>query len=367
MENIKSNIKKKLLAKLEKIRNKLKQEKDIYISKEHEEICEYFNKYHQLKLKIIAKYKSIKFESADDSINLANSNTKLLKFRKEGINKIPFKNKPIEVFLSYNQYNKKFINKFQKIIDIDYFKDFIKEQDKFIKSLSIREIYNIKAYTFNGDTIINSYINNTLDISKVDLDINARCIFFFQFLDYFTSNPIYKGANVPITNDIEFIAFIKNNYKKFDIAIYIHVINQYIKEMKAIFDKAPRNKKKFFVYRGVNDNYISNEVSQKKTRGYFTSNRFISTSLVFNVAVGFSKKDVRIVYEIAIEEGVPVIFIQGISYIKGEIEILLPINSTFYIEYALKKDTYYRDTNEICYTTAKKNINIVSLSYFDYI
>jgi len=361
-------INEKLKYKLEKIREKIKKDKDIYISKEHEDICFYYKKYKEyLKIK---KNKKITFSYLDDKIYYDNSKKYFLTLRKTNKN-ISFAKKNISIEITYNPINKSFINKLQKTVDIDYIQSIFKEQDKFFKSLSVREVFNLKHYTFHGDNVLNSYINNTLNISNINIDYNNETTFFYQFLDYFIANPIYNGNKVPIDDDEKFIDFLKNNYYKFDMSIYTYILNLYIKEIKAIFDKAPKNKQKFYVYRGVNDNYISKKVAQNKSKGYFTSDRYVSTSLFINEALRFiGNGNDNIIYEIAIEPNVPIIFMQSISYVKNEFEVLLPINSTFFIEYALKKRTLFTDKSLICFDSkdekGTKTINMTCLSYFDY-
>lgn len=369
MDNIKSNIKKKLLAKLEKVRDKIRKEKELFISKEHEEICYYYNEYLRYLNKTNMKVKTIVFEYLDDGIEQEFDKQMFLKLRKNK-KEIKFNYNSSLFTLDYNDYNKKFINKSQKIIDVKYIQDLIKEQDKFLKSLSLREVFNLKHYTSLGDTIINSFIDNTFNIKKVAIPYTIRSLFFYQFLDYFTMNPIYNGNNVPIDNDTKFILFLNYNYLDFNKNIYKFVIELYIKELKEIFDKAPRNKKKFFVYRGVKDNYIAEQITKNKTRGYFTSNRFTSTSLSFNKAMIFTNTyKNRYIYEISIEEGVPVIFMNGISFYKNEFEILLPINSTFYVNYARKEFYDFKNKATLCYLPEDNSSigTMVSMSYFDYI
>lgn len=71
-------------------------------------------------------------------------------------------------------------------------------------------------------------------------------------------------------------------------------------------------------------------------------------------------------YEIKVEKGLPLIFIGGIkaNKLNKKLNILIANNSTFYIDYVLKKFKYYDDFN-ICITNKGKDVNITSLVYYD--
>jgi len=213
------------------------------------------------------------------------------------------------------------------------------------------------------------FINKTFSIEFLIIDYNTSSLLYFQFLDYFSHNRIFNDKEVNIDNSQEFLKFIKSNYKTFSTDIYNQVIAFYIQELIEIFKKAPKTKEVMYVYRVVKDNYISKEVSKNKTRGVFTSNRFTSVSLFAEIAIKYFTNMNNILYEIKIEKGMPVIFIDSISLHKGENEILLPFNSSFYIDYALKKIRYYKDkTGIICYdksSSHSREFNITSLVYYN--
>lgn len=52
--------------------------------------------------------------------------------------------------------------------------------------------------------------------------------------------------------------------------------------------------------------------------------------------------------KILVEKGVPLIFVEGITLAKGDFEVIMPINSKLYIDYALKKVNYYKTKDDIC-------------------
>jgi len=370
-------ISKALLNKLEKIRIKIKQDNDLYISKEHKKMCNYYKKYQEFtkkeikidnekekekqlyyynkyqelyeKTEIIEKEVNLKFIT--DTIGQMTQKRHLLEYlNSEPRSKyLPFNYTNYNYKINYNKYNHKFINNLQKFLNFDIIQDFLQEQDKFIKSLSMRELYNLKHYTFQGDTLIIKFLNNEFNISQLLIAYSISTLLYFQFNDYFKKNPIFKGNRVNYRNSEAFIEFLNSNYHNFSMEIYEYVLTLYIEELQEIFKKAPKINHVLYVYRGVEDNYINKEVSKNKSKGYFISKRFISTSLIPEIAINYSLKSInKILYEIKIEKGTPVIFLAGISFFKNEMEVLLPIDTTLYIDYASKKVKYYENKRILC-------------------
>ena len=362
----------KLLSKLEKSRKQILKDNDIYVSKEHKQLCYYNEKLIELKkkIKILNKHIEINYKN-----NILVNNSELDTFiekRSEGDNSsLDYSDKIYKYNIKYNEYNKKFINKIQEHIDVNNLNEFIEQQNTFIESLNIRDIYNLKYYTYRGDIYLNSYIdcggifdpnvikNNGGGIVDDDSDL---CYYFFQFSDYFKLNNNYKGEEIPLDNDQLFIKFLKNNYLDFNEDIYKFVFETYIKELKEIFNKAPRTKHEIVLYRGVNENYILNQ----SKKGYYITNHFSSTSLFTEIAYNYTKKK-KIILKIIVEKGLPLIFVEGITLAKGDYEVIMPIHSTLYIDYALKKINYYKTRDDICPTINNDNtINMTTVIFMKY-
>jgi hypothetical protein len=362
----------RLLSKLEKSREQIIKDNDIYINKEHKLLCYYNEKLIELKkkLKVLNKHIEINYK---ENILINNSELEtFLEKRKEDNNSIlDYKNKIYRYIIKYNEYNKKFINKIQEYIDEKNLSEFIEKQNNFIESLNIREIYNLKYYTYRGDIYLNSYIDNdgifdpNIILSNgngiVD-DDSDLCYYFFQFYDYFKINNNYNGNEVPIDNDQLFINFIRDNYLNFNNEIYKYVFDTYIIELKGLFNKAPRTLNRVVLYRGINESYI---LKQSK-KGYYITNHFSSTSLFPEIAYNYTKKN-KIILKIIVEKGMPLIFVEGITLAKGDFEVIMPINSTLYIDYALKKIAYYKTNDDICPSKdSNNNINLTTVIYMDY-
>jgi hypothetical protein len=82
-----------------------------------------------------------------------NNNSELQTFLEKRHNKTNFQfvDADYTYVLKYNEYNKKFINKIQNYIDVKNLQDFLQMQSNFLESLSMREIYTLKYYTYHGD------------------------------------------------------------------------------------------------------------------------------------------------------------------------------------------------------------------------
>ena len=221
----------------------------------------------------------------------------------------------------------------------------------------MRELSNLKSYIDDGYIYIQKWINKEFNIS--DINYNKSIFLYFQFLDYFTSNPIFNGINSNYNNHTRFLDFIKNNYTNFTLEIYEYSIKLYIEELNKLFKKAPRTKEIIYIYSYTNDNYISKKVSKNKSLGYYISDNFITGSIFPNKLLELLTSPEDLIYEIKLEKDIPVIFLKGIvndKYSKNE--IILPMKSTFYIEYANKKIKYSDDVKSIC---AFKELNMTSL------
>jgi len=158
---ISDTIRSSLTQKLSKARKTIKENKDIYLDSDHEQLCLYYKKYQELLKQFNTKKTKITYETLKlDKHILSQDHTDDL---------ITFKNNNINIDLLYNEYNKKFINKLYVLNDVSYYEEWIKEQNTFIKSLSPEEIYTLRCHTHDGDVIVNYFINNNF---KIDIDID---------------------------------------------------------------------------------------------------------------------------------------------------------------------------------------------------
>jgi len=255
-------------------------EKELYLNEEHEQLCYYYKKYAELKLKLTTLNKRLTIKYMRNIIEESDNDTLI---SNEFNNNIKYKEIEYQYNIKYNEYNKKFINKLNYVFNYDYINEFLKQQHIFLSSLTTREIYNIKYYTYHGDIYLNAFIqgNFTLDLIRgysgnlVSND-NDLCYFFYQLKDYFKYND-YKGQQININDNISFISFIKNECFNFDMSIYEYIFKNYLIEMKNIFKKAPKTTNKLILYRGISKDYLS--LSLKNN--YYKNTQFTSSSIFF--------------------------------------------------------------------------------------
>ncbi len=366
-----TNIHKSLLKKLEKARKTIIEDNDIFIDKEHKLLCMYYDKINEIKKQLLIETKTIDISYKQNLIQ-TNEFENFINKRKNNENHLDFIDIDYKYKIKYNNYNHKFINKIQDNINKELLQSFLDKQNDFLESLNLREIYVLKYYTYHGDIYLNSYIDGTFKPSLikeigdgiVDSDTDV-CYFFYQFLDYFSVHNSYNDIEVPIYDDIKFINFLKENYLNFDNDIYTFVFDLYLRELQELFKKAPRTTEKMVLYRGIDTNYILN----KSERGYYKTSHFTSTSLFAEKAFAYTKIKNRIMLKIIVDENLPLIFVEGITLAKGDFEVIIPLNSVLYIDYALKKVNYYKNSNEIICpnmdTTSIVNLTTVIYSHYE--
>jgi len=351
-----------LTAKLQKAKQSIQENNDIYIDDEHKKLCYYYKKIMELKSKMVLKNKRISFTYKQNA--LINNNERLTFSEKN----IKFIDTTYNYDIKYNAYNKKFINKIQNYIDVQTVQNFMQKQSEFLQTLSKREIYNLKYYTYHGDIYINAFIDGKFEPSIIQkygdsiIDEGSDlCYFYYQFLDYFTSNPYFNQQEVSVRDENLFIEFIESNYMQFQQPIWTHVFTSYIQEMKQIFAKAPLTTDKIVLYRGVKDNYVASH----SNKGFYISNHFSSTTLFAEVAFGYTNSKNRQMLKIIVDKGMPLIFVEGVSICKNEFEVILPINATLYIDHATKKINYFKQKDTIiCPDTDNPDIvNMTTILY----
>ena len=358
-----SSVNASLLNSLYRARKNIERNKDIYMDAEHELLCEYYRKYQEL---------SKQFQN--DKIKIEYNTFKIDKHILSDSHDIPdeiiYKEYTLKYEVFYNKYNKKFINNLYVLTNPKDYEEWVKEQNRFIKSLTPEEIYTLRCHTHDGDIIINYFIRNNMKIDK-DIDIagneNQRkstlivkkgqfnsnrnyILFYYQIKEY-----LYKRhADLSKLSRIELEEYIKKNYKDFD---WNSILLLYIRDINNIFKKCPEVKKTLVIYRGSNDDYYL----KKSSKGIHTADTLTSHTLNPNIAIGFSSGGDCCIMRVKLSKGTKAILIDNISG-YGEDEILLPFNTKYYIDYPRHSINYYR-SNVICPEEAlAKKLMVTDLS-----
>lgn len=219
----------------------------------------------------------------------------------------------------------------------------VKEQTQYLTE-NIRRKDIVKAYTWRGDRLVNSYIRRNLAHlgavmkSIYDDDKDKAFPLAYQIMDaydmlvaqgmkaapkdtYFTDDVL----NHPAIREL----FLANLAFFQRLNVLVPLIKAYRKEFNHIIKKSPQLGYDMIVFRGIK----GEEYHKPGTIGYVTEN-YLSTSLSPIVAgsSAFTSLDVygtrfrMFVYEITIPAEVPCLYMEGITDVPGELEILLPHN-----------------------------------------
>ena len=211
----------------------------------------------------------------------------------------------------------------------------------------------IKAYTYHGDVIANAYLRRTLTEPKGILtaikDYRKTIPFAYQIYDNY-DNLVKNGLTLPdratlleddgrINEPVMYKLFVDN----FDYFLKVHNLNMlmkdYCKELYTIIVNAPRAPRDILVYRGR-----KSEQSLPPGLIRFKSDSFISTSMSLDVAMKFTEGYAKYhccLYEITIRKGTPCLYINELSKVYNEFEVLLPYNVVFTHSHKVRLRKHY--------------------------
>ena len=222
---------------------------------------------------------------------------------------------------------------------IDY--NWINLQNDYISNLPKRDILTCCGYSFTGDTIINSYIQRTFDISELKKTLTVKkdkttsyrgekwkthlFPFFPQMVDIIIQDNTY--------NYINYMKLI-TTAKSFDEITWHKIFDLYISDLQRIISSAPALTKEITVWRGAKTNRMYN---YKKTGDiYYKTTQFNSTSLSVPIAIDFSGVSINgigcCLSQIIVLKGCHVLLMIGFSYVPEEYEILINLGNKFLIK-----------------------------------
>ncbi len=211
-----------------------------------------------------------------------------------------------------------------KIIDMTWYQ----KQNKWLRSLSPREVFLLYGFSHNGDVWAHTYLDGKFSMqmftSKVKgLLSNEYFALFFQARDFYKINTgdIRKDYS-EVLNRVG--AETNQDYIK-------SIIQMFIDELNALCAKAPATTKPFVVWRGVKDDTYMSGIKDKQ----YTLNRFASTTVNGDVAFKFGRASGQTkshtVQRILIMPGSRCVLMFGMTKYSEEFEILLPRGSTYII------------------------------------
>lgn len=248
-------------------------------------------------------------------------------------------------FNNYNDDNNIYLNE-NNSDNMANIQDFIKMNDEYLNSLNNDEIKTLQYYTYRGDIFLNGYITSSrFDINDniKHTDKSGKHMFYSNELrDYLFKIQMLKifKHNHDIIEKIENKTLDNNDFNEND---YKNILKLYISDLNTIFKKAPILEKELYVYRGIEINYIYNSIISDKNHSY-KNKYFLSTSLFIDKAHKYTKPDNRIICRFKIEIGTPIIFVEGISLAKGDMEVIVPNNTVLVLsDINIKKYLYSND------------------------
>jgi predicted Ser/Thr protein kinase len=210
-------------------------------------------------------------------------------------------------------------------------------QDKYIRSLSTRQIFTMYGYSFNGDSWAHAYLDGRFDFPKFKSSVpgptaNNYFAFFFQARDYYKIN----------TGDVnkDYRAVIDRVTTEKDVRNIENIMNMFINELNEIIRKAPAVTRTFIVFRGQSDDkYMSGMIGNT-----YTAERFCSTSVDGTVSKDRFSGGGHTLQRITVLRGSKCLLMFGATKFDDELEILLPRGSTYQI---VKKRTNVKSNKSI--------------------
>jgi predicted Ser/Thr protein kinase len=251
---------------------------------------------------------------------------------KSSLEKPQFIFKKREVQLYYTQYLAhqqllfvygKNVNSFENVRMSDIIDTkWLVAQDKYIRSLSSRQLFTMYGYSYNGDSWAHAYLDGRFSFSQFKSAVNNLGGQYFAF--FFQARDFYKINTGDIDKDYkEVLNRVKTESDEKNIK---YIMNMFINELNEIIRKAPAVTRTFIVFRGQKDDrYMSGMVGNT-----YTTERFCSASVDGHVSKDrFSNG--HTLQRITLLKGSKCLLMFGATKFEDELEILLPRGSTYQI------------------------------------
>jgi len=214
------------------------------------------------------------------------------------------------------------VNSFENVrlsdmMDLNWFA----AQDKYIRSLSTREIFTISGYSYNGDKWAHTYLDGTFNYNTFRTGVGNLGGTYFAF--FFQARDFYKINTGDILKDYEeTVTRVKGDKDNENIKSIVHM---FINDLNEIIRKAPSVTRAFILFRGnKDDKYLTGAVNNT-----YTTERFCSASVAGSVARSFAKG--HEIQRITVMKGSKCLLMFGITQVNSEWEILLPRGSTYQV------------------------------------
>jgi len=205
------------------------------------------------------------------------------------------------------------------VIDIEWYQ----AQNKYLRSLGIREIFLLYGFSYYGDTWAHAHLDDKLTLDQVKINLRGA---YFPF--FFQARDVYKVNTGDVLKD--YTEVINRINAETQIIVIKSIAQMFVDELNGLIERSPATKKPFTVFRGVkNEMYMSGIKDQQ-----YVLNRFCSTTVHGTVAYDFAKeagKNPHTIQRILIMPGSKCLLMFGFTRLSQEFEILLPRGSTYMI------------------------------------
>ncbi len=267
-----------------------------------------------------------------------------------------------------------FIQPVDSAIDIAFFVQHLKNFDtewhkrslEYVENLSIKDQYMLRAYTRNGDEMINALIRkyNAFESDPKIMELVRRCIIqnsnnviavqIFEELGFDPERFIeIKGGNqqpavvgAGLGHLIDYVAEAKIEDIKKHIA-------KLATEIKRIIGAAPPLTKKIKLFRGVKTDYTANNdinrsIDTQQCVLYGFQSMSYATSVAISFAGQYNEENLQhhhMIYSFTLHPGVPCIAMEGISHFPEECEILVDMNMACQYNYFFNEKIHLNSLN----------------------
>lgn len=221
----------------------------------------------------------------------------------------------------------------KNIIDTEW----LRRQNKFVRTLTSREIFLMIGFSHNGDTWAHAYLDGRFDLNAFRNSLknlgNNYFAFFFQARDF------YGMASSDVTEDYNKV--LARTLAETDPKNIKSIAEMFISELNALILRAPATTTPFTVFRGVKDDTYMSGVKDKQ----YVLNRFASTTVNGMKALEFGRKPGQICHtlqRILILPGTKCLCLFGMTAHEDELEILLPRGTVYSIRKTEKDAKQYK-------------------------
>ncbi len=197
----------------------------------------------------------------------------------------------------------------------------IETQQIYINSLNEYQKSTITDFTDDGHELLKEVILGTIDWDKFYVSIKDGRVHFYELIIY-KIHRLFKQQGVETS-----IETIKSTTDSIPKNVYSTVIRKIQDDINYIINKAPKTKEKMTLYRGTLDPYFKNN------KGEWISPIVVSTSLREELAREFMDKVKRCCLKIInIPKGTRMLYVEPLTVIEEEQEVLLPSGSKFSVK-----------------------------------